>query len=175
MASRGIFARAGLIGAVAVIVGVSTLAPLLKETASMPDLNPPVALVLTRPVDSIAPEPTVAARLPETLPIVTPASAAVPDDKPPPAAPAAAPTQTTTATATPSDVSAFPAPQPLEEVPRTAAAEPPPEAPPIVAATEPPKAEPPRAAGHVRAAKKTVRRQRPNPTPFSYSQQLAAH
>jgi hypothetical protein len=176
MASRGIAARVGLIGAVSVIVGVSTLSPLLKQPSPATDTGALVAFAPSLPNQgSTEPSATPAAsEQPSNAPTFAASTAAAAGDTSraalltaaPPATPVAplrpgAPAVTTMQL--PSDENAAAAPQAAGETPQP---------PPIVAATEPPKAE--KRARTKRSAYNT-RRARQRSTPFSYSQQLAAH
>ena len=134
MRLRDRLALGALIAAVSVVVGVGTLAPMLKRTATPEDTT--VASAAAPPRDSLAPAP-VAPTAPAVSVVPPRAKAAVanltapvrptPRPEPVPAPPASA-------------ASAFPPMQPLTDVP--AAAAPPPAAqaspPPIVAATDRP-------------------------------------
>jgi hypothetical protein len=153
-------ALAALIVAVSAVVGVGTLAPMLKQAA--PPSSDAVAIAPAPVVSPPVAVPAVTAA-PVTAPAVAPPAVAPPQKKaalanltepPRPPEPAPAPA--------PAKAAAFPPPQPLTEV--TASEE---TAPPIVAATEPPTTaqRPPR---QKRAATRTKERARiVRPRPFT--------
>jgi hypothetical protein len=180
LASKGIVARVGLIGAVAVIVAVSTLSPLLKQPAPANDTAALVAFAPPLPGAAFAPPATleVSERAAEPAPsansLATTDASARPSPPPEasaakPASPSAAPAPAVAAMHLPS-VERPEASAPISTQP-TAVESPP--APPIVAASEPPKAE--KRARAKRSANQGRRVAGPRATPFSYNQQLAAH
>jgi hypothetical protein len=198
MASSGMFARVALIAAVSVVLGVSTLSPLLKQGAPPDNRIAPAAFLPPSP--GLDPAPPAATPAPRTnvavsnLTMQEPPRAAPPAERPaapsapvratsaeqPAAVAAVAPaaprdsSPSTPCTDCPPAASAFPAMQPLTDEASAAAAQAAaqseaPSSPPIVAATD----DPPRKV-EKRADRPKAKRTRTR-TPFSYETQLAAH
>jgi hypothetical protein len=202
MASGSVFARVALVAAVSVVLGVSTLSPLLKQGTAPDNRIAPAALVApsaepdatrARPAGAavanftMQEQATPAAEQPAQMAPAAPAErpvAATPPASPdtPSAAPAAAPSAAPAAVPPPGEAAApmsaaatasFPAVQPTDDASAAATQS--------TAQAETPESPPIVAATDEPPRKVERRADRPKPkrtrqrAPFSYETQLAAH